>query len=409
VIKVLIVDDSALVRKFLKEELDRQEDIEVVGTAMDPYLAREKIVELKPDVVTLDLEMPRMDGLTFLQKLMKHYPLPVVVVSSLTPRNSKNALMALSLGAVDVICKPGSAYSTQNISREIVEAVRTASIARFDRTGSGGVRDLASRGLGNSDSDSRASDSEGLKNKASDSRGSNNKVANDTTTGKHAVGVEGKWPSVDNPVHTGARLVQTTHKLIAIGASTGGTRALERLLPELPIQIPGTVIVQHMPPVFTKNFAERLNGKCTVRVKEAEDGDLVEPGTVLIAPGNYHMQVVKRGAKYYARIRQGPPVHHHRPSVDVLFNSVAIAAGVNATGVLLTGMGTDGAKGLLEMKKMGAKTIAQDEATSVVYGMPREAKEIGAADEVLPIEEIGSAIVKSFEKRQPHQVQRNSD
>lgn len=348
-IKVLVVDDSALVRKVLTEELEKQKDIKVVGTAIDPYVARDKIVKLKPDVLTLDLEMPRMDGLSFLSKLMKHYPLPVVVVSSLTPKNSENALMALRLGAVDVICKPGSAYSTQNISRQIIKAVRAASVANFDRN-----------------------------------------------TGKQDYQPVNK----NNPRPESARLIQTTDKMIAIGASTGGTKAIEEVLTRFPANIPGTVIVQHMPPVFTKSFAERLHTICNVNVKEAEDGDLIESGSVLLAPGNYHMLVEKKGAKYYVRIKKGPPVHHHRPSVDVLFNSVAEAAGVNATGALLTGMGTDGAKGLLAMKLKGSHTIAQDEATSVVYGMPKEAKKLGGVSEILPITQIAGAIIRNVELKQ---------
>lgn len=348
-IKVLIVDDSALVRKVLTQELGKQRDIEVVGTAIDPYVARDKIVTLKPDVLTLDLEMPRMDGLSFLAKLMKYYPMPVVVVSSLTPKNSENALNALRLGAIDVICKPGSAYSTQNISREIVKAVRAASVAKFDH--------------------------EILQQKSQTDAGR-------SIQPERSVG-----------------LVHTTNKIIAIGSSTGGTRALEEILPKLPPSIPGTVIVQHMPPVFTKSFADRLNTICHVEVKEAEDGDLIETGRVLLAPGNYHMLVEKKGAKYYVKIKQGPPVHHHRPSVDVLFNSVASAAGVNATGVILTGMGGDGAKGLLEMRNKGAHTIGQDEATSVVYGMPREADKIGAVERVVPLHQIAEAIVEDVKQK----------
>jgi len=348
-IKVLIVDDSALVRKVLTQELDKQRDIEVVGTAIDPYVARDKIVKLKPDVLTLDLEMPRMDGLSFLSKLMKHYPMPVVVVSSLTPKNSENALNALRLGAIEVICKPGSAYSTQNISREIVKAVRAASVAKFGRV----------------------------------------------------VVEQGVQPEAKQTVQPERNLglVHTTNKIIAIGSSTGGTRALEEILPKLPPSIPGTVIVQHMPPVFTKSFADRLNTICHVDIKEAEDGDLIETGKVLLAPGNYHMLVEKKGAKYYVKIKQGPPVHHHRPSVDVLFNSVASAAGVNATGVILTGMGGDGAKGLLEMKQQGAHTIGQDEASSVVYGMPREAFKIGAVERVLPLQQIADAIIADVQQK----------
>lgn len=353
-IKVLVVDDSALVRKVLTEELGRQKDIEVVGTAIDPYAARDKIVKLKPDVLTLDLEMPRMDGLSFLAKLMKHHPMPVVVVSSLTPKNSENALTALRLGAVDVICKPGSAYSTQNISRAIVKAVRAASVARFD-------------------------------------------AARPPAAGGSVNGIKPD-PSVQN-----AKLVHTTDKLIAIGASTGGTKALEVVLAGLPATIPGIVIVQHMPPVFTKSFADRLDKVCRVNVKEAEDNDMIETGKVLLAPGNYHMLVEKRSAKYYVRIKQGPPVHHHRPSVDVLFNSVAEAAGVNATGVILTGMGADGAKGLLAMKEKGSHTIGQDEASCVVYGMPKEAKKMGAVAEEKPLGDISGAIINNM-KGKPFQA-----
>ncbi|WP_421774996.1 protein-glutamate methylesterase/protein-glutamine glutaminase [Gracilimonas sp.] len=353
-IKVLIIDDSAVVRKLLTEELSKQKDIEVVGTAIDPYIAREKIIQLKPDVLTLDLEMPRMDGLSFLAKLMKHFPMPVVVVSSLTPKNSANALNALRLGAVDVICKPGSAYSTQNISQDIVKAIRTASVARFDKH-MDTVRSAQSKQ---------------------------------------------KKAELKEP----AGLQHTTDKLIAIGASTGGTRALEAVLTELPGNLPGIVITQHMPPVFTKSFAERLNSICRLKVKEAEDGDLVKSGQVLIAPGNFHMLIEKSGAKYYTRIKSGPPVHHQRPSVDVMFNSVAKSAGVNAMGVILTGMGADGAQGLLNMKEAGAYTIAQDEATSVVYGMPKEAVTVGAVEEILPLQAIPEAIIKQMARKMAEPV-----
>ncbi|MGN8224525.1 protein-glutamate methylesterase/protein-glutamine glutaminase [Gracilimonas sp. BCB1] len=353
-IKVLIIDDSAVVRKLLTEELNKQKDIEVVGTAIDPYIAREKIIQLKPDVLTLDLEMPRMDGLSFLAKLMKHFPMPVVVVSSLTPKNSANALNALRLGAVDVICKPGSAYSTQNISQDIVKAVRTASVARFDKH---------------------------------------------MDTVRSAQSKQKKTEFIEP---TG--LQHTTDKLIAIGASTGGTRALEAVLTELPENLPGIVITQHMPPVFTKSFAERLNSICRLKVKEAEDGDLVKSGQVLIAPGNFHMLIEKSGAKYYTRIKSGPPVHHQRPSVDVMFHSVAKSAGVNAMGVILTGMGADGAQGLLNMKKAGAYTIAQDEATSVVYGMPKEAVKVGAVEEIQPLQVIPEVIINQMARKKAEPV-----
>lgn len=346
-IKVLVVDDSALVRRILTEELTRQNDIEVVGTAMDPYAAREKIIALKPDVITLDLEMPRMDGLSFLSRLMKHYPLPVVIVSSLTPRNSENALAALHLGAVEVICKPGSAYSTQNISVPLVKAVRAASKAGFNK----------------------------------------DMIRPDDT------------PQVKKSVPAEVPLVHSTHKVIAIGASTGGTRALESILAKLPVDTPGLAMVQHMPPVFTTGFAERLNRMCGIGVREAKDHDCLEPGLALLAPGDHHMQVEKSGSKYYVRIRKGPPVHHQRPSVDVLFNSVARAVGANAIGVLLTGMGTDGAKGMMAMKENGAHTIAQDETTSVVFGMPKEAIRTGAACEVVPLQKIPEGLVNTISRQ----------
>lgn len=340
-IKVLIVDDSALVRKILTEELSKQPDIEVVGTAIDPYVARDKIQQLRPDVLTLDLEMPRMDGLSFLSKLMKHYPMPVVVVSSLTPKNSENALMALQLGAIDVICKPGTAYSTQNISMQIVKAIRTASVAKFDRI----------------------------------------------------------TPTASAPQQQASRdvrLTVTTNKLIAIGASTGGTRAIEAVLTQLPATVPGIVMVQHMPPVFTTSFANRLNQICAIEVREAADGDRVEPGLALLAPGNYHMLLEKSGASYFVRLKQGPPVHFQRPAVDILFNSVAAHAGPNALGILLTGMGSDGAKGLLCMRQRGAYTIAQDEASSVVFGMPKEAINLGAACEVTPLDRVANSILNKY-------------
>ncbi|MCH8558162.1 MAG: chemotaxis response regulator protein-glutamate methylesterase [Balneolia bacterium] len=346
-IKVLVIDDSALVRRVLTDELDRQPDIEVVGSAIDPFVAREKIIELKPDVLTLDLEMPRMDGLSFLEKLMKHYPLPVVVVSSLVPKNSENAMRALHIGAVDVICKPGSAYSTQHVARDIIKAVRAASMAKVQVY------------------------------KESPAASGTKKFSGQIERG----------------------LALTTHKLIAIGASTGGTKAIEMVLRDLPVNIPGIVIVQHMPPVFTKSFADRLNDLCMINVKEAVDGDLVQSGTALLAPGNFHMILEKKGAKYYVKIKQGPPVNFHRPSVDVLFNSVAKVAEKNATGIILTGMGNDGAKGLLEMKNKGASTYAQDEATSVVYGMPKEAAKLGAADRILPLQSISGAIMRELAER----------
>ena len=337
-IKVLVVDDSALVRKVLTEELSRYKDIDVVGGAIDPYVARDKIVRLKPDVITLDIEMPRMDGLSFLSKLMKFYPMPVVVVSSLTPRNSQNAIRALELGAVEVICKPGSSLSTTDLSRRLVEAIRAAARARIAK------------------------------------------------------------PIVE-PVERenvpGYKIqLKTTHKVIAIGASTGGTIAIEKILSQMPLNIPGIVVVQHMPEYFTASFAERLNTLCKIEVREARDGDTAAPGLALIAPGGRHMLLERSGAFYQVRIKDGPMVHHQKPSVDVLFHSVAKNAGANAMGILLTGMGADGADGLLAMKQNKAYTIAQDEATSVVYGMPGEAVKLGAASDVLPLNEISDRVIK---------------
>ena len=340
-IKVLVVDDSALVRKLLTEELSRYSDINVVGGAIDPYVARDKIVRLKPDVITLDLEMPRMDGLSFLSKLMKYHPLPVVVVSSLTPSNSQNAIRALELGAVEVICKPGSSLSGPDISQSLIKAIRAASRAKVG------------------------------------------KVTEDVP------GAEQSNQGYQIPL-------KTTHKVIAIGASTGGTIAIEKLLIEMPLNIPGILVVQHMPEYFTASFANRLDTICKIEVREAKDGDTAVPGLALIAPGGRHMLLERSGAFYQVRIKGGPMVHHQRPSVDVLFHSVAKQAGANAMGVLLTGMGSDGAEGLLAMRQSKAYTIAQDEASSVVYGMPGEAVKLGAACDVLPLSEISGRIINKL-------------
>jgi two-component system, chemotaxis family, protein-glutamate methylesterase/glutaminase len=337
-IRVLIVDDSAIVRKVFSEELSKYPDIEVVGTAPDPYVARDKIVSLKPDVITLDIEMPRMDGLTFLRKLMKHYPVPTVVVSSLTTKGGKLTLEALDIGAVDVIAKPGAAYSVGDMSAQLAEKIRGAARARISK-----------------------------------------RPEDDSDTERQ------------QPMKA---LAQTSNKVIAIGASTGGTEALKTLLVQMPSNSPGMVIVQHMPANFTTAFAERLNGLCQVTVREAKDNDSVSHGTALIAPGNYHMLLRRSGARYYVEVKTGPMVHHQRPAVDVLFKSTAQYAGANAIGVILTGMGADGAAGLLDMKNMGAGTIAQDEKTCVVFGMPKEAIKLGAADKVLPLEKIASEIIR---------------
>lgn len=338
-IRVLIVDDSAVVRKLLTESLSKYPDIEVAGSAIDPYMARDKILELRPDVITLDLEMPRMDGLSFLSRLMKYHPLPVVIVSSLTPRNSETALRSLELGAVEVISKPGSAYSRPDPDL-LARAIRAAATV-----------DVAKRR-------------------------------------------ELQTPSSEKLVSLPANL-KTTHKVLAIGASTGGTQAVETVLRALPATTPGTVIAQHIPEHFSKAFADRLNGVCQMEVREAHDGDYVVPGLALIAPGHRHMILQLSGARYLVRITDGPPVNFQRPSVDVLFQSVAQCAGRNAIGVILTGMGNDGARGMLLMRECGAYTIAQDEQSCIVFGMPKEAIKLGAAAEVVSLSKIPQAIVNS--------------
>jgi len=345
-IRVLVVDDSATVRNIFTKELNKYPDIEVVGAAPDPYIARDKIVRLKPDVITLDIEMPRMDGITFLGKLMKHYPIPVIIVSSLTRNGGKLSLEAMEKGAVDVIAKPGEAYSVGDMSEQLAEKIRAASrvdISKYSR------KDTAVK------------------------------------------------PPQTNVIKTRA-LAETTNKILAIGASTGGTEAIKEVLTRLPRNIPGTVIVQHMPPNFTTAFAARLDTLCEIDVREAKDGDSVRPGLALIAPGNYHMLLSRSGANYFVKVKSGPLVHHQRPAVDVLFKSVARYAGGNAAGVILTGMGKDGAEGLLEMRTLGAKTIAQNEASCVVYGMPKAAVELGAADRILSLDDIPAAILSVFGK-----------
>jgi len=338
-IKVLIVDDSAIVRKIFTEELSKEPGMEVVGTAPDPYVARDKIVNLQPDVVTLDIEMPRMDGITFLKKLMKYYPLPVIIVSSLTSKGGKLALEAIESGAVEVLSKPGAAYTVGDMKQQLADKIRAAARVQV----------------------SKRSDDE-----------------------------PPPLPTVRVPSRA---LQETTNKVIAIGASTGGTEALKKVLTQFPPTIPGVVVVQHMPPNFTTAFADRLNGLCAIEVKEAEDGDAVLPGRALIAPGNYHMLLRRSGAQYYVSVKTGPMVCHQRPSVDVLFNSTAEYAGSNAVGVILTGMGADGAKGMLEMREAGAKTIGQDEASCVVYGMPKEAAKIGAVERVAPLDQIAQQVI----------------
>lgn len=335
VIKVLIVDDSAIVRKILQDTLSSERDIEVVGTAPDPYIARDKILALRPDVLTLDIEMPRMDGLTFLKALMQHYPLPVIIISSLGHSSCQSALDALRLGAVEVLAKPGGPYSIGDLKHALPAKIRAAAAARV-----GGTKPA---------------------------------------------------PAPPRPVSPASAFPPGS--LIAIGASTGGTEAIQEILTRMPADSPGIVITQHIPPVFSRAFADRLNQLGPLRVKEAEDQDEVKRGHVLIAQGGLHMVLRRNGSGYYVALKDGPKVCYQRPSVDVLFHSVAEVAGAKATGVILTGMGSDGAQGLLRMKQAGAHTIAQDEATCVVFGMPREAIRLGGAERVLPLPEIPEAVL----------------
>jgi len=336
--KVLIVDDSAIVRKILSKQLDAHPSIEVIATAPDPYIARDKIVTLNPDVLILDVEMPRMDGVTFLKKLMKYHPMPVIIFSSLTPQGSKTAVEALASGAVEVLAKPGPSYSVGDACKQLCQTILAIPKGSFPKPVSA--------------------------------------------------------PAAPAAPAESAHLLETTHKIIAIGASTGGVQALTCVLSSLPADSPGTLVVQHMPAQFTRSFAERLNETCAVQVKEAADGDHIIPGRVLIAPGGYHMVLQRSGASYYVAIKDGPAVCHQKPSVEVLFNCVAKYAGANAVGAILTGMGNDGAKGLLALKEAGAHTIAQDEATCVVFGMPREAIRLNAAEAIIPLEKISAALIQ---------------
>ncbi|MEA1923315.1 MAG: chemotaxis response regulator protein-glutamate methylesterase [Pseudomonadota bacterium] len=340
-IKVLIVDDSAMVRQVFTRELAKERDIEVVGTAPDPYVARDKIVALRPDVITLDIEMPRMDGLTFLRKLMKHFPMPVIIVSSLTRKGGKVALEAMESGAVEVLAKPGEAYSVGDMGQQLAEKIRAASLI-----------DVSERAR---------------------------KIDLSKFNGKRL-----------------AALSETTNKVIAVGSSTGGTEALKAFLTQLPANAPGIVMVQHMPANFTTAFAERLNDLCQIEVKEAEDGDVVRPGRALLAPGNFHMVMRRSGARYLVNVKNGPMVHYQRPAVDPLFRSVARYVGANAIGVILTGMGADGARGMREMKDAGAVNFAQDEASCVVYGMPKEAVKSGGVDHVVPLKEMAERVLQAL-------------
>ena len=337
-INVLVVDDSAVVRQTLESELSKDPEINVVGTAPDPYIARDKIISLKPDVITLDIEMPRMDGLTFLRKLMHHHPIPVIIVSSLSTQGSEIALEAIQAGAVEVMAKPGAAYKVGDMSIMLRDKIKSAAAVNLKKF-------------------STKENTEQIK-----------------------------------PV-TNLSLSKTTNKIVILGASTGGTQAIETVIKMLPSNSPGILIVQHMPAGFTNAFAKRLNSITSLEVKEAESGDTVSNGKVLIAPGNKHMVVNRSGAQYFVEVKDGPLVGHHRPSVDVLFQSAAMHVGKNAIGVMLTGMGSDGSKSMLKMKEAGAVNIAQDESTCIVFGMPKCAIEAGAVDHVLPLTDIAAKII----------------
>ncbi len=348
-IRVLIVDDSAVVRSMLTRELARDPRIAVVGTAPDPYVARDMIVELQPDVLTLDVEMPRMDGITFLRRLMAVHPLPVIVLSSLTGQGTQTAIDAMAAGAVDVVCKGDSSFALADMGRALIEKVKLAAVSKV------------------------------------------HKIVDRPTPPLNAADGLRKAAAINH--HT-ASLSATTHRVIAIGASTGGVQALTEVLTKLPASCPPVLIVQHMPAKFTASFAERLDGMCQVRVREAINGDIVAPGCVLIAPGDHHMVLHRSGASYIVQLNDAPKVHHQRPSVEILFDSVARVAGRNAVGAILTGMGSDGAEGLLHMRQAGARTVAQDQATCIVFGMPAEAIARDAAEFIAPLQDIASIVLR---------------
>jgi two-component system chemotaxis response regulator CheB len=351
-IRVLIIDDSATVRQTLAAVLNADPEIEVIGVACDPFVAAQRIRDEIPDVITLDVEMPRMDGITFLRRLMAQHPIPVVMCSSLVESGSETLMQALEAGAVDIILKPkiGVADHLSESSTRICDAVKGAAQARV-----GGVRRRPA---------------------PTAVRESEKKLTADAML----------------PPPVARAMARTTESIICIGASTGGTESLRAVLESLPADAPGIVIVQHMPEKFTASFASRLNGLCEMEVKEAQDGDAVLRGRVLIAPGNLHTMIERSGARYYVSVKEGPLVSRHRPSVDVLFRSAARSVGSNAVGVIMTGMGDDGARGLQEMKQAGAFTIAQDEATSIVFGMPKEAIALGCVDRIAPLHTLAQEI-----------------
>ncbi len=347
--KVVVVDDSALVRSILTEIINRQPDMECIGAAADPLVAREMIRNLNPDVITLDVEMPKMDGLDFLSRLMRLRPMPVVMVSTLTERGAEVTLKALELGAIDFVAKPkiGVADGIRQLAQDITDKIRVAAKAHIRRHSA------------------------------------------------PAAAAPGEAPSAaPKPVTVASIGRLSTEKIIFIGASTGGTEATKDVLVNLPADSPAVVITQHMPPGFTRSYAARLDGLCKIRVKEAQDGERILPGHGYIAPGGMHLSVERSGANYIARVQDGEPVNRHKPSVEVLFNSAARVVGPNALGIMLTGMGADGARAMKVMKDAGSYNFVQDEATCVVFGMPREAINAGAADEILPLNQIAPRLIE---------------
>jgi len=375
-IKVLIIDDSALIRQMLTKIFDTTDDIEVVGTAADPYIAREKIKKLNPDVLTLDVEMPRMDGLAFLSNLMRLRPMPVVMISALTQKGADITLQALEYGAIDFITKPQLDISQtfDNYSSEIIAKIRIAARAQ--------VRPL---------SDNSPAPVRTVKDKT-DLLG--NKALLEFST--HKIPPKYSADVILGSTTTPHKHFKTTDKIIAIGASTGGTEAIKMVLKYMPASSPGIVISQHIPAAFSYSFAMRMNQVSAMTVSEAEDGKAILPGHVYIAPGNQHLLVERDGARYVSRLHEGNPVNRHRPSVDVLFRSMAQNVGTNGIGVILTGMGDDGARGMKEMHDAGAATIAQDEYSSVVWGMPGEAVKHGGVDFILPLHEIASKLISLY-------------
>ena len=367
-IKVLVVDDSATVRQAMKEVLESDPQIEVIATAADPYIAANHMARQLPDVITLDVEMPRMDGLTFLDKIMAQHPLPVVMCSSLTPKGSETALSALDRGAIAIIEKPkvGTRLFLEESAVRICDVVKSAALARIRRARPSGSPATASA----------------------------------PTSARPVAALIPSAPSpkltadVILPKPPSDAMLETTEKVVVIGASTGGTEALRILLEALPADAPGIVIVQHMPEMFPACFAKRLDGLCRISVKEARDNDSVLRGQALIAPGNKHLLLKRSGARYYVEVRDGPLVCRHRPSVDVLFRSAARYGGKNVVGVILTGMGDDGSRGMREMKDAGAFNFAQDEASCIVFGMPKEAIDAGAVNRVLPLDHIAGEVVR---------------